>query len=377
MRRLRLIPYLIPLLIGGCGSSGTTGAPAADENTTNNVTAATSLSPSNEPYYKYEWHLNPLKSALTSLGYTIDDHADINISDSWTLTKGNGVTVAVIDEGFDITHEDLAPNIAAVYNADEQNQDVSSDSTEGAHGSSVASFIASPVNSIGVTGVAPGSKLLLIKQWSTSDADTIRAFEYARDHGAKVINCSWGTGAVSPAVEAELKAMYDAGITVVFASGNTHRDMDLDTSYHDESEVEWVIGVGATDENNDVSVYSDYGYNIDILAPGGDTWTSTGILSIDDMGSAGSTDQLDGIVNNNYAFVNGTSFSSPIVAGVAALMYAIKPDITPKEVRDILIATAEKVGGEEHYGADGFDLEKYRAYGKINADRATAAAEAL
>ena len=94
---------------------------------------------------------------------------------------------------------------------------------------------------------------------------------------------------------------------------------------------------------------------------------SIGVLGIDDMGAKGSDNQ-NGLVNNNYAFTFGTSFAAPIVAGVVTLMYSVNPNITPKQVRDILIDTAEKVGGDDLYEDEGFDT--YRAYGKIHADRA-------
>jgi serine protease len=168
-----------------------------------------------------------------------------------------------------------------------------------------------------------------------------------------------------------MKSLYNAGITIVFASGNNGADLDTNGS-HDESEVPWVIGVGASGENNDVTTYSDYGQNIDLIAPGGDTQLSVGILGLDDMGFKGSRNQRN-IVNNNYAFTDGTSFACPIVAGTVALMYSVNPSLTPAQIRDLLIHTTDKVGNT-NYNSNGFDVTKRRAYGKLNTTRAVTAA---
>jgi subtilisin family serine protease len=161
-----------------------------------------------------------------------------------------------------------------------------------------------------------------------------------------------------------LEEIKKSGITIVFASGNDSEDMD---SYiHDESELDSVIGVSATNMHNEVTVYSNYGKNIDLLAPGGELEYGVGVLGLDDSGYFGSTMQL-GLVNNNYAFTSGTSFAAPILSGVVALMVSVNPNISPNQIREILIKTADKIGYRPNY-INGFDI--YRAYGKINASKA-------
>ena len=353
----------------------TISSPTTDENEEipteeESTSSIDELNPENEPYYKYLWHIDSKNSVLNSKGYKVDENADINILKAWKTTKGEGVRVAVIDDAFDVNHEDLKDNIYITYNADDDSSDVANknpvDDEYGiSHGNTCAGFIVAPINGKGVIGTAPKSKLIAIKLLSELDSDTIKAFEYAKNQGAKVISCSWGTEDISEALNNELKSIYDAGITVVFASGNEGRSMD-DDGINDESESKWVIGVGAGGENNDVTSYSNYGKNIDILAPSGDTRESVGILGIDDSGDRGSDLQRD-IVTNNYAFTDGTSFATPVTAGVVALMYSVNPNITPLQVREILTSTADKVGNSESY-IDGFD-EK-RAYGKINVEKA-------
>ena len=325
-----------------------------------------------EPYFKYAWHLDSSNSILNKKGYQIDENADINVTGAWKVTMGEGVKVAVIDDGADVNHEDLKANIYIAYNADKGGNNIQK---KHSHGNTCAGFIVAPINGKGIVGVSPKSKMIAIKLEDSSDVYTIRAFEYAKKQGAKVISCSWGSYNVSEALVSELKSLYNAGITVLFASGNEGSSLDK-AGVNDESEVEWVIGVGASGENNDVTGYSNYGKNIDIIAPGGDTGLSTGILGLDDMGSSGSSEQRD-LVNNNYAFTNGTSFSAPVTAGVVAMMYAVNPNITPKQVKEILQSTASKIGknSDANYNDNGFD-EK-RAYGKINAGNAVMEAKRL
>ena len=350
-----------------------------DENSDSNetditppTTTSTIAQAKAEPYFKYAWHLDSSNSILNSKGYQIDQNADINVTGAWAMTMGAGVKVAVIDDGADVNHEDLKENMYLAYNADVGGKNIQ---TKESHGNTCAGFIVAPINGKGIVGVSPKSKMISIKLEDSSDAYTIRAFEYAKKHGAKVISCSWGSYDVSDAVVSELKSLYDAGVTVLFASGNEGSSHDK-AGVNDESEVEWVIGVGASGENNDVTSYSNYGKNIDILAPGGDSQLSTGVLGIDDMGASGSFEQRD-LVNNNYAFTNGTSFSAPIASGVVSMMYAVNPNITPKEVKDILQSTATKIGknSDASYNDNGFD-EK-RAYGKINAGKAVMEAKRL
>ena len=381
----RMLSVLVAtLLLTACGGSGSTGtktslSPSAENNTTgesNNSEENTSshflesiAQAKKEPYFKYAWHIKSSQSVLTDKGYSINKNADINVIEAWKLSMGEGVKIAVIDDGGEVEHEDLKENIFLAYNADDGTTEINPNSEEGSHGNTCAGFIVAPINAKGIVGIAPKAKVILIRQEENSDENTIRAFEYAKDNGAKVISCSWGTENVSEILVSELKKMYDAGITVLFASGNDGKTLDTD-GLNDESEVEWVLGVGASGEHNDVTSYSNYGKNLEILAPGGDTEESSGLIGLDDMGEKGnSSDQLN-LVNNNYVFTNGTSFSTPIAAGVVALMYGVNPKITPKEVKEILIKTADKVGTDidANYSNNNFDVK--RAYGKINAGRA-------
>ena len=376
------------------GNSNANNTETETDTDTATETVNNTFNPSDEPYFKYQWHLNSsnyaeqnkdFEKAFHKEGYRykkrVDKDADIHIKKAWKLSQGKGVIVAVIDTGADVNHEDLKENIYKPYNADKKNSDVSNHSKNHVqHGNTCAGFIAASANSKGTIGVAPFAKLMPIKIGLNSSITAyIRAFEYAKNNGAKVISCSWGSDDVSEAIESELQSLYDAGITVLFASGNEGKSKDS-PGHYDESEVEWVIGVGATGEDNDITPYSNYGKNIDIVAPGGDADNSIGILGLDDTGKRGSQWQYN-LVSNHYAFGMGTSYACPVAAGVVALMYDVNPDITPGQVRDILISTTDKIGkNKAHYilnKTTGHTFDKKRAYGKINAAKAVQAAKEL
>ncbi len=302
----------------------------------------------NEPYYSYAWHFAYNNTFGQFFG--VDQEAHIHIEDAWKITRGAGITVAVIDaSNFDWQHEDLESNVIRTYNSDEDNNNITNqgDSDDASHGSIVAGFIASPINGKGLVGAAPEAKLMLIKQIDPSDVATIKAFEYAKNNGAKIINNSWGTNNVSQGVASALQELKDEGVTIIFASGNDGDNMD-DPSINDESELDSVIGIGASSEKNDVTTYSNYGKNIDLIAPGGDLYNGAGILGIDDNGVFGSQVQRS-IVTNDYAFTHGTSFAAPITAGVVALMLSVNPTLNPYQIRDILINTTDKVGENTNY----------------------------
>ena len=330
----------IGFLFFGCGGG--------DLSTSNNT---------EENYFKYQWNINP-----NSIYYDegrVTRGADINLPPAWQYNKGEGVKVAVIESCFDTTHKDLRDNIYLAYNAETREFYHNGENCQGLdddeknHGNEVAGVIAGVENSFGIIGVSPKVNLILIsvKLSNTDESSLLYAFDYAKNHGVKVINCSWGSGHISQPLSDKLQEMKDSGITVVFSSGND--DLDLDqVGVDDESEDPSVIGVSATDEDNDIAYYSNYGSNIDILAPGGNY---IGIYTTEN--------------DNKYDKVAGTSFAAPEVSGVVALMYAKNPNLTFGEIYQKLTKTTDKVGLEN--GANyinGFDT--YRAYGKINAGNA-------
>lgn len=326
---------------------------------------------SDTQYDSLLWHLFFTSNDTMDL-YSVSNESHISAQDAWEITKGSGVKIAVIDETFEPLHEDLEGAVYQTYNVTTESTDVTNTSSSSSHGNSCAGMIGARDNLVGTIGIAPESQLILIAvSFNAPESDFIQAFDKAVELGAQVISCSWGTYNVSETLAAKIQAVHDAGVVVVFAAGNNN--YNLDNGYNDESELDSVIGVGGSSEFNDKTSYSNYGSKIDILAPAGDTIESLGLLGLDDTGSDGSTEQY-GLVDNNYAFIEGTSFAAPLVAGVAGLMLSVQPTLTPDQVREIIINNTEKIGIENGAVYDNTGFNTYRAYGKINAYQAVLAA---
>ena len=319
-----------------------------------------------EPYYKYSWHQKPM-SKLGAI-QQISNKSHINIEKAWKITRGKGAIVAIIDTDFDIYHSDLSNNIQSSFNAGTNNSDVFPLRNGSSHGTSVAGVIGATVNGEGTVGTAPESKMILINfPFSGPISNIIKAFDYAQKNGAKIINCSWGGRYASPALKYKLKELYDENIIVVFATGNNGINIDnLDIGA--ESKLPTVLGVGATNEDNIRALYSNYGSTLDFVAPGG----KYGVLTTDVTGDMG-INNTQNLVNKNYSFRTGTSFSAPNASGVIALMVSVNPKLTPDETREIIITTADKIVGK--YDSDGFNIEL--GYGKLNAYKAVMKAKAM
>jgi subtilisin family serine protease len=343
-----LCVFLIFLCFFACTKDDEIGT-KTDNDYCNKLPAPSPKADSYDEYFKYQWHL------------ASNEYFSINVVPAWERTKGAGIKVAVLDDGIQKNHEDFE-NINVYNILDESNDCEPSLRTEYSHGTAVSGVIAARQNGVGTIGVAPECDLLFIGDSSYdiySDAVAIKAFEYAKNWGARVISCSWGSYNVSSTLSSQIKNLYENGITIVFACGNDSKNMDA-LGINDESELPWVIGVSMSDENGYRAYRSNYGNNIDIMAPG------TLILMPDLMGIEGDTPTV-GYINENYTFSSGTSFSTPIVAGVAALMLAANPSLTPSEIRTIITQTAQKTGNVQ-YDANGFSL--YNAFGLINAAEA-------
>ena len=368
--------FFIFTACGGGGGGGSSSNETDTSTTTQENTAQAT------DYSKYAWNINESIDSNYKSTYKIDDNAHISLSAAWNTTKGKksnaeAIKVAIIDEGFEVSHPEIKDQIFATYNVMTGTTDVSNTSTSTfSHGTAVAGVIASKY-----LGVAPEAQLILINidllddyqsSSTLTEADLITAFQKAVDLGAQVINCSWGGGTVSGILSAKIQELKDNNITVVFSAGNDSSNLDSDGTT-DESELSSVIGVGASSVENDITSYSNYGSQIDLIAPAGGNTTDglIGILSLDLTGTNGiNTSTQLGLVNYNYSFVQGTSFSAPTVSGVVALLLAAKPTLTANEIRQILIDTADKVGTSNgaDYSVNNFDVK--RAYGKINAGNA-------
>lgn len=232
------------------------------------------------------------------------------------------------------------------------------------HGTHVAGTIgARDVDGKGVTGVAPGVTLMAAKgladSGSGSSESLSKSILYLTDHGADVINNSWGSGAYTypdPLLTDAIRYSAAAGVINVFAAGNDYWDMTLSHP----ANMDEVITVGAIDSKNKRADFSNYGARIDVVAPG--VYVNS---SYPDGCSNKEPDPLYGEVpveSNVYTQISGTSMAAPHVAGTVALLLASNPSLRVDEVRSILRATADDLG------ASGFD--PYYGAGRVNVQKA-------
>ncbi|WP_157800896.1 S8 family peptidase [Bacillus solitudinis] len=263
----------------------------------------------------------------------------LNIKEAQKLAGDHKVKVAVIDTGVDYDHPELKNKVIADMNVAEPLRRGTKDS----HGTHVAGLVAAEAeNGAGGMGVNPNADIVSIDVfnggWGTSDYAIAEALMIAVEQKVDIINLSLGGPGTKVMEEAVDKAL-EAGITIVAAAGNN--GMSDYPSF--PAGYDGVISVGATDENNELAFFSNYGPSIDVVAPGFEVYSS------DFLPYKGSS----------YNRYSGTSMSSPIVAGVASLLLSKHPDLTPVEVMYVLQQSAKDLG------TPGFDT-KY-GFGLIDA----------
>jgi subtilisin family serine protease len=355
-----ILTIFIVLFLSNCGSSSSDEVVDTNETIDENVTKPP-VSTKDEPYQYQQWYMEYNSTFFTQ--NNIDQDAHIHADDYMDTYTGFGVKIAIIDDGLDVTHEELQGAIYKTWNVTNNSSDVSHKDTHDFHGTATTGIIASQINSKGLRGIAPDAQIIFLQydQYGT-DADTIEMFKKAEEFGADIISNSWGTYNVSPAVKDTIVDLSKngrdgKGIIIVFASGNDDIDMG-----NDESAIPEVVAVGATDRENLRTYYSNFGDNLDIMAPGG---YDLGITTIDDVGIAG-MNRGDYILYNDSSNFIGTSASAPIISGLIALMLEKNPNLTREEVDKLLKDNADKIG---HVPYDDEGRNNYYGYGKINLSR--------
>ncbi|WDD98520.1 S8 family peptidase [Thalassomonas actiniarum] len=243
----------------------------------------------------------------------------------WQKTKGKGVRIAVIDDGFNLGHEDLQ-HIRPVlsYDSETRSLDASAQALTDSHGTKVAGIIFAAHDGRGIKGIAPEADLIALRQPDTWTSNTLLSFQLAKLAGADVINCSWHSQwLLQPVVEIVNELAYNGrdkkGIVVVFAAGNQGRKITAGSS---EASIEQALVVGAGDGQGKPLDFSNYGPSVDFYAYGGKARTT--------------------LVSGQYGSFSGTSLASAIVSGFSALLIAEQPDITLAELSrrlDLLMQT--------------------------------------
>jgi subtilisin family serine protease len=336
--------------------------------------------------FPQQWHLRKTKAN----GQIIDQSASVEAA--WALSEGEGVTIAVIDDGVDIDHEEFrsAGKIVAPRDVTRKTDDPRPGNLNN-HGTACAG-VACANGAFGASGVAPKARLMPIRMVSGLGSQSeAEAFVWAAQHGADVISCSWGPpdgrwwdasdplhNQVVPLPDSTRLAIDYAirngrngkGCVILFAAGNGNESVDNDgyASY------EKVIAVAACNDQGTRAAYSDYGKAIWCAFPSsnGHPSLTPGIWTTDRSGAAGynpgQTSRGDAAGNYTNSF-GGTSSACPGVAGVAALILSRNPDLRWDEVREVIKNACDKIDQMHgNYDADG--RSPWYGYGRVNARKA-------
>ncbi|HEX6127245.1 MAG TPA: S8 family serine peptidase, partial [Pyrinomonadaceae bacterium] len=324
-------------------------------------------------------------------GQVIDQHS--NVEAAWSLSDGTGVTIAVIDDGVDLDHDEFRSSAKIVAPRDvTRKTDNPRPGNRNNHGTACAGVACADGN-FGASGVAPRARLIPIRLasqlGSQNEAD---AFVWAAQNGADVISCSWGPedgdftdpndpvhNQIVPLPDSTRLAMEFAinngrngkGCVICWAAGNGNESVDND-GY---ASFEKVIAVAASNDRGKKAAYSDFGGAVWCAFPSNNGFPSItpGIWTTDRSGAVGYNpgggSTLGDSVGNYTNDFGGTSSACPGVAGVAALVLARNPNLRWDEVKDILKRSCERIdtaGGQ--YDASGHS--PFYGFGRVNAKRA-------
>jgi thermitase len=264
---------------------------------------------------------------------------NIHAPQGWDYSTGSAaVTIAIVDSGVDLSHADLASKIVPGYdfvNGDSIPQD---DFGHGTHVAGIAAAISN--NGIGVTGISWGARIMPIKVLDAggngSFANVADGIVWATDHGAQVINLSLGGASSSTVLQDAVNYAYGKGVVLVAAAGNTGSNFILYPARYPN-----VIAVGAVDSSKNHAGFSNYGPELDLVAPGSSIYST---------------------VIGGYDYKSGTSMAAPYVSGLAAILRAYPAGYSPAGITLALESSALDLG------APGFD--NLYGHGLIQMDHA-------
>jgi hypothetical protein len=275
--------------------------------------------------------------------YFADNQRDLDVMRmalAWTRSTGSpSVKVAILDTGIMSSHPDLA-GVELVSPRNELD-DTATPSDGNGHGTHVAGTIAAQAdNGIGVAGIAPDVAIMPVKVLDDDGTGYLSDFfdgvDWARMHGANVINASLGAhldASVVDALQPTIDEAYAAGVTIVAAAGN-----DGTSSISYPAGFDHVIGVGATDNADEHAWFSQTNASVDVSAPGVDIAST--------------------FSDGGYQTLSGTSMASPHVAAVAALILSVASSLGPDDVASALSSTAVDLGSpgrDDVFGAGRID----------------------
>lgn len=311
----------------------------------------------NDPLYGQQWHI-----------------AAANIDKAWTLTRGNkNITVAVIDSGVDPNHPDLKPYLLSLKDIwdEDQGADIYNDGSKvynytgkdgNGHGTHITGIIAAQMdNGQGVAGVSGGGVTILPIKSTDYRGDTVastltKAIQYAVSSKVNIINVSIGGPASegSQALQQSIRNAIDNGIPVISATGNeSDRSAKRIEAVAVPAAYTNVIAVAASTQFNKVANYSNGGIETIITAPGGGSdIPGEGVKIFSTWPTYPTFTPKSG----PYDYMAGTSMACPVVTGVVALMLSLEPYLTPAQIRNRLIVTADDIETQGYDDATGYGL---------------------
>jgi proprotein convertase subtilisin/kexin type 2 len=359
-----LVYYYVVTAVGPNGES----APSVEISATPVAGAAVA-----DPLFADQWNLKNIgQLGANAIAALVGE--DINVALAWQPAAGagvtgRGVTVAVVDDGMEVGHEDLASNVVAnglSHNYVTGSSDPTNNPADAAsgHGTSVAGIIAAKQNNgLGGVGVAPNAKVsgynLLQSSLTANEADAMTR----NTATVSISSNSWGapdgTGNVAASSFAWRNAIQTGlttgragkGTVYVWAAGNGAQGLAAsctqvtscadNSNYDGQANYRGVMAVGAVNDQGTRSSYSEMGANLWVAAPGGEFCSTHAITTIDRTGVVGHNTTATDYANKNYTkCMNGTSSATPTVSGVVALMLEANPALTWRDVRVILAQTS-------------------------------------
>ena len=279
----------------------------------------------NDPQFLSQWHL-----------------ATIQAPSGWSVTTGAGsVTIAVIDSGVEPTHPDLVSKLVPGWNFLTGTSNAADDL---GHGTAVAGTAAAATdNALGVAGVSWGNTIMPLVVLDSSDyasySNIASAITYAADHGIRIMNISIGGSSPSSTLQSAVNYAWNKG-AVIFASA---MNFSTSTPYYPAACTN-VIAVSATDSNDTLASFSDYGSWIDLSAPGNNILTTQ--------------------TGASYGYWYGTSFSAPIAAATAALVLSRNPSLSNSALVSLLESNSDTLP----VGSAGWN--QYFGWGRVNVYKA-------